>query len=68
MPRGPLGEKRPADVIGVAVMAPESRRGDRSPKTEKNARAAARGALGAGGRFKGASKNSSRQVPTNLTR
>lgn len=32
MPPGPKGEKRPADVIGAAVMAGQDRdRGDRGP-------------------------------------
>jgi hypothetical protein len=30
MPRGPRGEKRPADVIGAAVMVVRVRHGDRT--------------------------------------
>jgi hypothetical protein len=47
MPKGPRGEKRPADVIGAAVMVARIATGEvEDPKTEKNPHAAALGALG----------------------
>ncbi len=47
MPRGPKGEKRPADVIGAAVMVGRIATGEiDDPKTEKNPHAAALGKLG----------------------
>lgn len=50
MPRGPKGEKRPADVIGAAVMVGRIATGeiDENTKTEdgKNAAAVALGRMG----------------------
>jgi hypothetical protein len=47
MPRGPKGEKRPADVIGAAVMVARIATGEiEDIKTEKNPHATALGALG----------------------
>ena len=47
MPKGPRGEKRPADVIGAAVMVGRIATGQvGDPKTEKNPHAAALGKLG----------------------
>jgi hypothetical protein len=47
MPRGPRGEKRPADVIGAAVMVAKIATGEiEDTKTEKNPHAAALGRLG----------------------
>jgi hypothetical protein len=47
MPRGPRGEKRPADVIGTAVMVGRIATGQiDDPKTAKNPHAAALGKLG----------------------
>jgi hypothetical protein len=47
MPKGPHGEKRPADVIGAAVMVGRIATGEvEDTKTEKNPHAAALGALG----------------------
>ena len=44
MPRGPLGEKRPANVIGAAVVVARIPTGEiDDPKTEKNPHAAALG-------------------------
>jgi hypothetical protein len=34
MPRGPRGEKRPADVIGAAVMVGRIATGEEKPKTK----------------------------------
>ena len=47
MPRGPRGEKRPADVIGTAVMVAKIATGEiKDTKTEKNPHAAALGRMG----------------------
>ena len=47
MPRGPRGEKRPADVIGAAVMVARIATGEvEDTKIEKNPHAAALGRLG----------------------
>ena len=47
MPRGPRGEKRPADVIGAAVMVAKIATGEvEDTKTDKNPHAAALGRLG----------------------
>jgi hypothetical protein len=47
MPRGPKGEKRPADVIGAAVLVARIATGDApDPKREKNPAAVALGKLG----------------------
>lgn len=57
MPRGPKGEKRPADVIGAAVMIGRIATGeiDESAKTEdgKNAAAVALGRMGGKARAEG---------------
>jgi hypothetical protein len=52
MPRGPKGEKRPADVIGAAVMIGRIATGeieDITTEDGKNAAAVALGRQGAGG-------------------
>jgi hypothetical protein len=47
MPRGPKGEKRPADVIGTAVMVAKIATGEiEDTKPERDRRAAALGAMG----------------------
>ena len=47
MPRGPKGERRPADVIGAAVMVGRIATGDvEDTKAPRNPHAAALGALG----------------------
>ena len=47
MPTGPKGEKRPADVIGAAVMVAKIATGEiADEKREKNPHAAALGKLG----------------------
>ncbi|KIZ37694.1 MULTISPECIES: hypothetical protein [Rhodopseudomonas] len=57
MPRGPKGEKRPADVIGAAVMVARIATGEieESAKTEdgKNAAAVALGRMGGKARAAG---------------
>jgi hypothetical protein len=57
MPRGPNGEKRPADVIGAAIMVGRIATGeiDESAKTAdgKSAAAVALGRLGGKARAKG---------------
>jgi hypothetical protein len=58
MPRGPKGEKRPADVIGAAVMVAKIATGEiEDTKTEKNPHAVALGKLGGakGGKARAAS-------------
>jgi len=54
MPRGPIGEKRPADVIGAAVMIGKIATGEIEDITTddgKNAAAVALGREGAGRRY-----------------
>ena len=46
MPRGPKGEKRPADVIGAAVMVARIATGEIEEKAGPNLPAAALGRLG----------------------
>jgi len=58
MPRGPKGEKRPADVIGAAVMVGRIATGEIDDLTTddgKNAAAVALGRLGGKARAKGLS-------------
>jgi hypothetical protein len=56
MPRGPKGEKRPADVIGAAVMVGKIATGqieDTTTEDGKNAAAVALGRMGGNARAKG---------------
>ena len=46
MPRGPKGEKRPADVIGAAVMIGKIATGEIDDLTTNDGKNAAAGALG----------------------
>jgi hypothetical protein len=58
MPRGAKGEKRPADVIGAAVMVGKIATGEISDLTTedgKNAAAVARGRMGGKARAEGLS-------------
>jgi hypothetical protein len=58
MPRGPKGEKRPADVIGAAVMIGKIATGEIDDLTTddgKNAAAVALGRMGGKARAKGMS-------------
>jgi hypothetical protein len=60
MPRGPRGEKRPADVIGAAVMVARIATGEvEDRRAEKNAHAVALGKLGGakGGKARAAKLN-----------
>jgi hypothetical protein len=64
MPRGPKGEKRPADVIGAAVMVAKIATGEvEDTKTEKNAHAVALGQAGGakGGKARAASLSAQRR-------
>ncbi|WGS02369.1 RNA-binding protein [Bradyrhizobium sp. ISRA443] len=56
MPKGPRGEKRPADVIGAAVMVAKIATGEIQDSTadkNKNAAAAALGSMGGKKRAEG---------------
>ncbi|EKS37678.1 hypothetical protein [Afipia clevelandensis] len=56
MPRGPKGEKRPADVIGAAVMIGRIATGEieeKPPATTKNAAAVELGSKGGKARAEG---------------
>jgi hypothetical protein len=46
MPRGPKGEKRPADVIGAAIMVARIATGEVTEKIERETGAAALGRRG----------------------
>jgi hypothetical protein len=66
MPRGPKGEKRPADVIGAAVMIGKIATGeiDGSATTEdgKNAAAVALGRMGGKARAEGMSAKRRKEI------
>jgi hypothetical protein len=66
MPRGPKGEKRPADVIGAAVMVGKIATGeiDESATTEdgKNAAAVALGRMGGKARAEGMSAKRRKEI------
>ena len=56
MPRGPKGEKRPADVIGAAIMVAKIATGeieDKATEDGKNAAAVALGRMGGKARAEG---------------
>jgi hypothetical protein len=65
MPRGSRGEKRPADVIGAAVMVAKIATGEiENVTTEdgKNAAAVALGRMGGQARAKGLSKKRKKEI------
>src|SRR5260370_30880003 len=65
MPRGPKGEKRPADVIGAAVMIGKIATGeidDLTTEDGKNAAAVALGRMGGKARAAGMSKKRRKEI------
>jgi len=69
MPRGPKGEKRPADVIGAAIMVAKIATGEETedygpaPDAEgKNAAAAALGSMGGKARAAGMSAKKRKEI------
>ena len=65
MPRGPKGEKRPADVIGAAVMIGKIATGeieDITTEDGKNAAAVSLGRMGGKARAKGMSAKRRREI------
>jgi len=65
MPRGPKGEKRPADVIGAAVMVAKIATGeieDRVTDDGKNAAAVALGRMGGKARAAGMSAKKRKEI------
>jgi hypothetical protein len=65
MPRGPKGEKRPADVIGAAVMIGKIATGEiDDPTTDdgKNAAAVALGRMGGKARAEGMSAKRRKEI------
>jgi hypothetical protein len=65
MPRGPKGEKRPADVIGAAVMVGKIATGeidDLTTEDGKNAAAVALGRMGGKARAEGLSKKRRKEI------
>jgi hypothetical protein len=65
MPRGPKGEKRPADVIGAAVMIGKIATGeidDRTTDDGKNAAAVALGRMGGKARAEGMSAKRRKEI------
>jgi len=71
MPRGPRGEKRPADVIGAVVMVAKIATGEvEDTRTEKNPHAAALGRLGGakGGKARARSLSESKRKRSWLSR
>jgi hypothetical protein len=67
MPRGPKGEKRPADVVGNAVHVMRIATGqieDITTEDGKNAAAVALGRMGGKARAKGLSKKKRSEIAT----
>ena len=68
MPRGPRGEKRPADVIGAAIMAAKIATGEIEEPAEgadgKNKAAAELGRKGGAARAKSLSKKRRAEIAT----
>ena len=66
MPRGPKGEKRPADVIGAAVMVGRIATGEADEATttaeDKNTAAVALGRLGGKARAEGMSAKRRKEI------
>jgi hypothetical protein len=65
MPRGPQGQRRPADVIGNAIMVAKIATGeieDTVPDDGKNKAAQALGRLGGQARAKGLSKKRRKEI------
>ena len=65
MPRGPKGEKRPADVIGAAVMVGKIATGeieDLTTEEGKNAAAVALGRMGGKARAEGMSAKRRKEI------
>jgi hypothetical protein len=65
MPRGPQGEKRPADVIGAAVMIGKTATGEIDDLTTddgKNAAAVALGRMGGKARAEGMSAKRRKEI------
>ena len=65
MPRGPKGEKRPADVIGAAVMIGKIATGeidDHTTDDGKNAAAVALGRMGGKARAEGMSAKRRKEI------
>jgi hypothetical protein len=65
MPRGPKGERRPADVIGAAVMVGKIATGEISDLTTedgKNAAAVALGRMGGKARAEGMSAKRRKEI------
>jgi hypothetical protein len=65
MPRGPQGQRRPADVIGNAVMVAKIATGeieDAAPDDGKNKAAQALGRLGGKARAEGLSKRRRKEI------
>jgi hypothetical protein len=65
MPRGPNGEKRPADVIGAAVMIGKIATGEIEDLTTddgKNAAAVALGRMGGKARAEGMTANRRKEI------
>jgi hypothetical protein len=66
MPRGPKGEKRPADVIGAAVMVGKIATGEIDPTEAlpdgKNAAAVALGRMGGKARAEGMSPKRRKEI------
>jgi len=68
MPRGPQGQRRPADVIGGAVMVAKIATGELEDVTTddgKNAAAVALGRMGGKARAKGLSKRRRKEIARN---
>jgi hypothetical protein len=71
MPRGPKGEKRPADAIGIAVMIGRIATGEIDDLTTdggKNAAAVALGRMGGKARAAGMTAKKRKEIASNAAR
>ena len=71
MPRGPKGEKRPADVIGAAVMVGRIATGEieeRPPASARNAAAVELGSKGGKARAAGLSAKKRSEIAKNAAK
>ncbi len=62
MPRGPKGEKRPADVIGAAIMVAQIATGEIEEKSESPSPAALLGRKGGEARAKAIPRKRRREI------
>lgn len=67
MPRGPKGEKRPADAIGAAIMVARISVGDLDEKRDESPKDSAAVSLGRRGGLKGGKARAAKMSPGQRT-